>query len=92
MSDTIAHRASELASRAMSHPATVVLFNVGVAAGIACGAVNGTNLAISIITADAVFLSSIADRRALRKMQIEIDELTKAHPDIDDKAIDARID
>lgn len=89
--DSLACRISDAADRAISHPAAFIVFNLAVIAGFVFGSTDVTNVAISILTADILFITAISARRARLKLEREAEELVKAHPDIDERVIDAEI-
>lgn len=90
--DSLAHRVSEAADAAISHPAAFILFNLAVAAGFAVGGTEATNVAISILTADVLFITSISARRARLKLEREAEELARVHPEIDEEQIEREIE
>lgn len=88
--ESLACRISDAADRAISHPAAFVLFNVAWMLGYRFAGIEVTNIAISILTADILFITAISARRARLKLEREAEELVRAHPDIDETQIEGR--
>lgn len=78
---------SDRADAAISHPLGFVSFNAGIAIAYATIGESATNLAISILTADILFITSIARRQRETKLEREIDAVVDAHPQIDEQQL-----
>lgn len=66
-----------------------MLFNLAVLAGYLWGSSEIVNLAISILTADILFITAISARRARLKLEREAEELVRVHPKIDETKLEA---
>lgn len=83
----LACRISERINAAVAHPLSFPAFVVGVAVAWLALGLDATNFAISILTAGLLFLMATADLRRSAKIEREVDELARVHPDIDESAI-----
>ena len=86
----LACRVSDLADAAISHPAAFVVFNIAWVVSYLTLGVEATNIAISILTADILFITAISARQSRRKMEVEVDELARVHPQIDERDVTSR--
>lgn len=86
----LACRISDAADAAISHPAAFIIFNLGWALSYKVFGVDLTNVAISVLTADILFITSISARQARRRLETEVDELARVHPDIDETELEPR--
>jgi cellobiose-specific phosphotransferase system component IIC len=64
-----------------------ILFNVSLVPAFWWLGVDKTNIGISILTTDILLYSLVRDAKRMEKLEKEIDELTRVHPDVDETAI-----
>ena len=83
----LACKVSDAADAAISHPAAFLLFNIAWMVSYPTLGVDVTNVAISILTADILFITAISARQGRRRLEVEVDELTRVHPDIDEQQV-----
>ncbi len=83
----LACRISERINGAVANPWSFPVFVIGVAVSYAAFGLDAANFIISVVTAGLLFLMATAEERRSAKVEREVDELARVHPDVDDAAI-----